>query len=179
MSTIENNSYIVGSKMLGLSNCGDTDIVCYGNPGVKHTEGTQFIYKDLDALKLFLSKFDDPDSLAGHFNRPFCGHFYQHSKCFHPDVENYPIDWDVREHKEGWKKILKNHITHEEAEGYYILKEGVCRKTLYNIAYQYYMILRDTVWLNEEDLAIVQKIHDLQMPAEYFYILRDQILALE
>jgi hypothetical protein len=41
------NSYIVGSKMLGLSNCHDTDVVYYGDvPSSAVGEG-HFIYKNI------------------------------------------------------------------------------------------------------------------------------------
>lgn len=172
------SGYTVGSQMLGLSGCNDLDLIYFGEAPHRSVGSDHFIIMDLDQLKDVLLKFDEPNRFVRHFNRPICGYYYQYSKCFHPEAD-YPINWDVRDHKEGWKQLLKNHMTHKEAESYYILQDsGVCRKTLYNIAYQYYMLLDNVVWVTGEHLEIIQKIHDLQMPAEYFYKLREQILAL-
>lgn len=172
-------SYVVGSSLLNLKNCHDVDRIYFADSPVPTlpTQTGDYFCKNLDFIKLILAKSDHPEKFAKDFNRPVCGHFFQYSRGFHPEPE-YPIEWDIMEHKQGWKQILKNHITHEEAEEYYILENGICRKTLYNIAYQYYMLLDDTIWVTGEHLDIVQKIHDRQMPAEYFYELREQILAL-
>lgn len=172
------NSYIVGSKMLGLENCHDVDRIYFGDASPNSMGEDHIVIANVALIKSILLKFDDPNRFSEDFNRPICVHYFQLSKCFHPE-DDYPIDYDIRDHKDGWKQILKNHITHEEAEKYYILSDsGICRKNLYNIAYQYYMLLDDVVWVTGEHLEIIQKIHDLQMPAEYFYKLREQILAL-
>ena len=51
-------------------------------------------------------------------------------------------------------------------------------KQFYHLVYQYYMLQENTHYISAQGFSIVQKIHDFEMPASYFYELRDLINAL-
>ena len=172
-----NDTYLVGSRLLMLDNCRDTDYIYFD--GIKQSSGNNccYIKMNLPHVELILSQMGNPAKTLRSFNFPVCNYYYQFSSCFQPD--DFPIKWDIRDNKEAWKTLLKQHISNQKAVDKYINpSEGLCKKPLYNIAYQYFMIVDDAVWLSGEHKQIVQKIHDLEMPSDYFYELKEKILAL-
>jgi hypothetical protein len=102
---------------------------------------------------------------------------YQISVGFHDD-ENYPFkDFNILEHKEVWIKWLKAYMNDKDTEEW-ALKNDILPKQFYHILYQYNMIKENVHFISDEAKVDVQKIHDLEMPKEYFYELRDKIDSL-
>lgn len=102
---------------------------------------------------------------------------YQISVGFHDDAD-YPFkEFNILEHKEVWIKWLKAYMNAEDTETWATTKD-VLPKQFYHILYQYYMITENVHFISEEAKVDVQKIHDFEMPKEYFYTLKDIINSL-
>lgn len=102
---------------------------------------------------------------------------YQMSVGFHDD-ESYPFkDFNIMEHKEVWIKWLKAYMNDAKTEEWAFSKD-ILPKQFYHILYQYNMIIENVHFISDEAKVDVQKIHDLEMPKEYFYTLRDLINSL-
>ena len=72
---------------------------------------------------------------------------------------------------------LKAYINSEQANNL-VLDVEVLPKVFYHLLYQYYMIKENTHWISDEAKKEVQKIHDLEVPAEYFEHLKELINSL-
>lgn len=169
--------FLVGSRLLRMDNCGDTDY-CYFSkirlPKEYKVHKIPMVAKLMQNFPKYLKYRNAKGSTS---TMSVSNYYYQYSKCFHPE-EDWPITWDIRDYKEDWIKMLKNHINSEEAITQYIKGKTFIDKKFYNIAYQYFMIRDNTVYLEGESKQIVQKIHDRQMPISYFYEMRELINAL-
>lgn len=165
--------YLVGSKLLKLTNNRDEDWIVFT------TE------KSSVAQKTSSHSISFYQTLINHFtgNRktkadPFKAlYLYQLSNGFITD-ENYPFkDFNVLEHKAAWKSWLKAYVDSKATEAWAVRTE-MLPKQFYQLLYQYYMIKENTHWISEEAKAEVQKIHDLEMPSSYFEELRALINSL-
>jgi hypothetical protein len=170
-----NKTYLVGSKLLRLDNCGDTDYV-YFDKGLDFSPAPNYHYiqysaKELDfILKLFKSR---PNNCLD-----FISYLFQFSSCFHPESD-YPVTWNVFEDKKAWVKALNVLMTDKGSyEKFIDADAGVLKKEFYNVAYQYYMIIESSPWLSKHNLDIVQKIHDRKMDINYFNFLKKKIAEL-
>jgi hypothetical protein len=78
------------------------------------------------------------------------------------------------EHKEVWIKWLKAYMNDANVEQK-TMGGTTLPKTFYHILYQYHMIQENTHFISDEEKVDVQKIHDFEMPSNYFYTLRNLI----
>lgn len=166
--------YLFGSKMLKLNNCRDEDWLTFVNehPPEGRIKGHRRIPFYNTIIKHFVEGKGQPDD---YFNSSY---LYQLSYGFFDGDKNYPFkDFNVFEHKEVWIEQLKGYMNSLKSEQY-ALSRDVLPKPFYHIVYQYQMILEDTHFISEEAKVDVQKIHDFEMPKEYFYTLKDMINSL-
>lgn len=168
------HKYLFGSKMLKLNNARDEDWLTFIDYPAK--EANKMGYKSISFYNLIINYFKQGKNIKPHiFNALFA---YQLSNGFFEDEADYLFnDFNVLEHKEVWKEWLKAYINSEEAEKMANAHEAL-DKRFYHILYQYHMILEDTHEISNEAKEGVQSIHDLEMPASYFYVLRELINAL-
>jgi predicted DNA-binding protein (MmcQ/YjbR family) len=163
---------LLGSKMLKLNNR-DEDWVIFVDENAKITRE-----KGCKSIPFYKAMHDS--FIRGTYIQqdPYNALFiYQMSAKFHEE-EDYPFnDFNILEHKEVWIKWLKAYMNDEMVEQKAI-SQDILRKQFYNILYQYHMIKENTHWISEEARVDVQKIHDLEMPSSYFYILKDLINSL-
>lgn len=160
---------LYGSKMLKLKNPRDEDLIVlqYKDPTGKHL--------DVLLTNEIIQSFIQGKSYVN--DHPRACRLYQNSCDFHEE-EDYPFEYfNILFHKRPWISFLKANINSPEQEQYIGTKQ-ILPKRYYHILYQYYMIKENTHWISEEGRAIVQKIHDLEMPSSYFYELRDLINSL-
>lgn len=168
-----NNKFLFGSKMLKLNNPRDEDILEFVdvprgttlNQNQRRVEFSQAIIKTFKE-----GKNEKTDAYKALF-------LYQLSNGFHPE-SNYPMkDFNILDYKDIWAKHLKNYMNLETT----ILsgtKRDHLSKRFYHILYQYFMIKENTHWISEEGKALVQQIHDYDMPVSYFYELKEMINSL-
>lgn len=165
--------YLVGSKLLKLTNNRDEDWITFVSEKSKVAQKTGkhsiSFYQTL--VKLFSS---GKNIKADPFKALY---IYQLSNGFITE-EDYPFkDFNVLENKETWASWLKAYINASTTEAW-ATETDTLPKQFYHPLYQYYMIKENTHWISEEARAKVQKIHDLEMPSSYFEELRALINSL-
>ena len=100
------------------------------------------------------------------------------SEGFHCNESNFPIKFNILQHKDRWIACLKSYMNLERTEKLVLQEKRGLSKKFYHILYQYYMIKENTHFISEEAKNHVQKIHDLNMPSSYFYELKELINQL-
>ena len=161
---------LFGSKMLKLNNPRDEDWKEYKDNPIKGIDPC------IEVEKKFVKSFVEGRNLKQDVFKART--LYQMSCGFHEHVPDYPFaEFNILSHRRVWIAHLKQYLNLPELEQKAI-SENKLYKRFYHFAYQYYMIKENTHWISEEGLAIVQKIHDLEMPSSYFYELRDLINSL-
>lgn len=162
--------YLYGSKMLKLKNARDEDWLSFVE--CKGKDITETGYRSIPFHQAILKHFIDGRNIKSDYYKAM--NLYQFSAGFIDDAE-YPFkDFNILEHKEVWKEWLKAYINEEKNEAW-ATKTDILPKHFYHLLYQYNMIVEDTHWISDQARVDVQKIHDLEMPASYFYELRDLI----
>lgn len=164
---------LFGSKMLGLDNCRDEDWLVFVNK--RGADIKEKDHRSISCYKTILNHFViGKNEAKDNFKTLY---LYQLSAPFIDD-ENYPFNFfNIFEHKRVWITQLKGYINLEKTEAWGTKYESL-PKQFYHLLYQYYMITEDTHWISDDAKAIVQKIHDLEMPSAYFYELREHINSL-
>lgn len=171
---MEQHKILFGSKMLRLENNRDEDWLTFidEDASTAREQGCKSIpfYKNI--IKFFTKdKNIKPDIFSALY-------LYQLSVGF-TDNASYPFsDFNIFEHTKVWKEWLKAYINSAPTEEW-AGKNEILPKQFYHILYQYYMITEDTHFISDEAKAKVQKIHDLEVPASYFYELKEMINSLE
>ena len=168
------HKYLFGSKMLKMNNCRDEDWLTFTSDNARTARENG--YKSIPFYKRIVKCFTEGKNVkADPFNAMF---LYQLSAPFISDP-NYPFnDFNIFEHKEVWIAWLKAFVNSSNNETW-ATKKDILPKQFYHVLYQYYMITEDVHWISDEAKAVVQKIHDYEMPSSYFYDLRNLINSLE
>lgn len=165
---------LFGSKMLKLDNNRDEDWVTFIEKHPRGEERKQG-YKSIEFFKGFIKYFIEGNNRPDDFYKS-CA-LYELSAGFH-DEENYPFkDFNIFDYKQIWINQLKGYMNHPKTEEL-ALGRDTLQKTFYHILYQYNMIVENTHFISEEAKVDVQKIHDFEMPSNYFYELRNKINSL-
>ena len=148
----------VGSTILGLDNCRDTDILLIDSPrrGSWFKDGINFHPVDNERLKAEMA-FDTDR---------YWDQFYAY--MLDSDINPNNLDYNVFDYKDKLFSCIKNfnfdklHIVPFDYR-----PNGVMSKRLYHIAYNAFMLQNDSKILLPEQKVIVQKIHDHEMPLTY------------
>lgn len=165
--------YLFGSKMLRLCNCRDEDWLTFVDKRgaeikTSSERGIPFYTKMLERFMLGKNKADDVFKAL---------YLYQLSAPFIED-DNYPFNFfNILEHKNAWIEQLKGYINLEKTESQ-ATRDDILPKKFYHLLYQYHMINNNVHFISEAAMVDVQKIHDLEMPASYFYEIRNLINGL-
>lgn len=168
--------YLFGSKMLKLDNPRDEDWITFvesarGDKLADDGEHKHSINFELRRIRSFMQGQNEPtDSYKALI-------FYQLSSGFEQAPDYIFGFFNILEHKKVWADHLKNYMNQESTEKFAHTYDNLHKK-FYHILYQYYMITEDTHFISDEARAKVQKIHDLEMPASYFYELKELINSL-
>ena len=101
--------------------------------------------------------------------------------------QDFPIIYHILDYKEKLKRLLNLFIIQEfsvfgkVSKGVYSrnMNRYVLPKIFYHIAYNLFILENNSVKLTDEQLEIVQKIHDKEMPVEYGEELKQRILNLK
>lgn len=166
--------FLFGSKMLQLNNCRDEDWQTFIAEHPKGQERQKGV-RSIKFFNMFINHFIEGKNLPDNFYKSCF--LYQVSSGFHEE-ENYPFkEFNILEHKKVWIEQLKGYMNLPETEEKAFSKNTLA-KTFYHILYQYHMILENAHFISDEAKVDVQRIHDLEMPSNYFYDLRDKINSL-
>ena len=165
--------YLFGSKMLRLDNFRDEDWRSFVmlNASDITEKGCMSLPFEMQVIDGFIHGKNVPGDAYKAL------YFYQISSDFHADEEEYPLNFNILDYKPFLIDCLKSYMALDRTETI-SQKREILPKTFYHILYQYNMIIEDTHWISDEARVNVQKIHDLEMPASYFYELRGLINSL-
>lgn len=164
--------YLFGSKMLKMNNCRDEDWLTFVD--ASPSELTEKGQRSIPFVNYVIDCFVSNKNVIGDASKAL--YLYQISSEFHNDAA-YPFSFNIMDYKDIWAECLKSYMNLERVEES-AKKSEVLPKKFYHILYQYNMIIEDTHWISDEARVNVQKIHDLEMPASYFYELRGLINSL-
>jgi len=178
------NKYQLGSKLLNLDNTRDNDFVIL----VDGDRDTNYRSKeDGDCFcmsKAYLDKFINFEEEFDYKTIAIYIVLYQYDK----DIigQNFPIEYHILDRKNDFIRLLKfireNKLLNLDTEIKISTKENrkfyICSKIQYHIVYNLFIIKNNSVNLTAEQKAIIQKIHDRQMPAEYINTIIQEIDAL-
>ncbi len=167
------NKYLFGSKMLKIDTARDEDWIIFVNK--RGADIKEKNHRSIPFYNRMIARFAEGKNNADNGFKAL--YLYQLSYPFIDDTA-YPFKhFNIFEHKQVWIAQLKGYINLEKTEQL-ATKEELLPKQFYHLLYQYYMITENTHFISDEAKANVQKIHDLEMPSNYFYELRDLINGL-
>lgn len=152
--------YLVGSKLLGLQNAHDTDILLLDE---EEEERVDIHY----CTKSFLFKrmnFELP------IEKPYIN-AYLHNYQLDADIigQNFPYEYHILDQKDKYIELL-TYLVDNKLMGFGRGEKYNCGqllKSIYHVAYIAFIMQNNSTELTEEQKAIIQKIHDNQMPQEY------------
>lgn len=158
------SKYLIGSKLLLLDNCRDEDWITL-------SEGSKKLRIHEKMIENFMKGKNYPgDSYKGRV-------LYQLSNGFYADSAEAPFPhFNILEHKENWIQCIKSRFAFYDIDT--IAQLEILPKYFYHFIYQYYMIKENTHYISEEGKSIVQKVHDLEKPGYFIYIINDMIKEL-
>lgn len=168
---ISNYPILLGSKMLRMNNYRDEDWLTFVDIPPEEKKNGEI---SIPFLLNLIHSFVEGKNVPGDASKAL--YLYQISEGFHTS-DDYPISFNILEHKNVWIQCLKSYMNSERTEKS-IENRDILLKKFYHILYQYHMIIEDTHWISDEARVNVQKIHDLEMPSSYFYELRELINSL-
>lgn len=159
------NKYIIGSTLLGLSNNRDNDYlylvdseeeyntVRFENGEDKHIRTTAEIIKcmnfetDVNIWRKLINYQLDKEIIG----------------------QNFPIEYHILNHKEEAKNLLKSIVKNKDMNFNKNITSGnnCCTKDIYHIAYNLFILQNNSPIITDDQKAIIQQIHDIQMPISY------------
>lgn len=165
--------YLIGSSLLGLKNARDIDYIVFTDTTPMRARTAEEVenkinyhYRDREQFEKNLRfEFEDYTSISN----------YQFDKSFVGD--NFPIDYKILDYKDKIIELLKHISRKNECYLTKHLYQGnkCCAKRVYHIAYNVFIIMNNSTKLTDEQMSIVQKIHDIEMPIDYIDTLRELI----
>ncbi|MCM1289630.1 MAG: hypothetical protein NC132_03145 [Corallococcus sp.] len=172
-------TYIIGSKLLGLSNNSDCDtlVILDGDSDCFHCEHVD----GLDTMK----------STATHIGRYMafevplnCETVIRYIANYQYDADiigqNFPLKYHILDKRNKYIELL-NWIVDNAACNFVKnlrFNKGNCSKIIYHVAYTVFILENGSTALTAEQKAIVQRIHDREMPQNYLDVLLQKIRKL-
>ena len=164
--------YLIGSKLLGLTNEKDKDYMIISN---------KYDYKRIsenDEDILYRSQ----ENILYHlrFEGDYTKHTFIYLVNYQYDREiigpDFPIEYHILDHKYKLINFLQWIVANKEMNFNKNLKfkHGNCSKLIFHIAYNAFILQNNSPIITPEQKAIIQKIHDRQMPVDYL----DELAAI-
>ena len=165
------NKYLIGSKLLGLTNEKDSDYVVITNENKKVFENGEDIFYLTEEQLLKNLNFNVRNSFILAVN-------YQYDRAI--IGSEFPIEYHILDHRTELinflKKVVKNRDLNFNKR--ITCKNNCCSRLIYHIAYNLFILENNSPIITEEQKAIIQDIHDIKMPIEYLDELATRILSL-
>lgn len=176
------NRYLIGSYLLGLRNNHDRDMLVldfenedpnfYRRECVDGDDVVIYSVANLNQqinMKLPLSHITAKRYIIN----------YQLDKSI--IGQDFPIEYHILDRRSDYIDLLNWIVDNQAANFKKIpeLNDGNCSKIIYHIAYTLFIVENNSTTLTAEQKAIVQKIHDRQMPQDYLDVLAEKIRNLK
>ena len=164
--------FLIGSKLLNLSNCKDIDYLVLDNNknNIYNQNNIDYRYRTITNIKETLKfKNDDGRKL---FN-------YQLDKTINKEFGEF-ISYNILDYRNELTRFLKEIVSYKmfNFNKRVTTNNGHCSKMIYHIAYNLFILENNSPIITDEQKAIIQKIHDRLMPIEYLDKLEKRILRL-
>lgn len=169
--------YKVGSDIIHLKNCKDIDYVILddtcGTYKMVHNKdtGEDLFYTTKEYLMKRLTFSKNKNQLLM-YN-------YQYDRALIGD--EFPIEYHILDYKNELIEFLMFVVERKLFNFNKIIycEDRKCSKLIYHIAYNVFILQNNSPILTEEQLKIVQQIHDYQMPIDYIDTLTSMIYELK
>jgi len=164
--------YQVGSTKLNLKNTHDIDYVGivdseedFYSKHVKY-DNKDIIYRSIGNITKYLNFKERVTSQS-------C-EAYLCNIGFDENIvdKSFPIKWSILDHREDYIKLL-NEMVDRKLWWFHKIFENIDNKDytlpkdLYRLEYLIYILENNTTELTKEELYILQKLHDKQMPVDF------------
>lgn len=168
--------FLMGSKLLNLNNCNDTDYLIL----LETEEEIKELKKDKNNTKEFdLHYFTIEDiKRIMKFSKDFYFNFMAYQLDFNIIKQNFPIEFHILEYKNELKNYLKWIVKNKKFnfnKNLVFGKNHVCSKLIYHIAYMTFILENNSIIITSKQKEIIQKIHDLKMSSDYLDELENKI----
>lgn len=166
----EEKKFLVGSKGVKLSNTKDADyvVLTHENSHNEFINQEDLWYYNVDELEVLLT-WKPPYNYKHKF-------IYQFDHYFIPD---FPIYFSIIEKREEAIEYLKTAAKYNYSNFFKDIRfHQKCQKKVYHFAYLLFILENNNPKLTEEQMNIVQKIHDGDMDINYIDELKRRIYQL-
>lgn len=163
--------FLTGSKYLGLSTNSDTDyVVIYVDENytrrsdfdnINKIDIHNWYLKDIIKLLNFEISLDAKSSLR-YLHNVFLSRFINQIPNY-----TYNIFYHRSEYKEFLLKCKEHNYINLNYEYALNINNGYLSKFIYKVIYLLFIFQNNSYEMTKEQLEIIQKIHDTQMPCEY------------
>lgn len=164
--------FLIGSSILGLTNIKDSDyLYIYENSSEANTkidDGNDNRYRTKEyQIELLEFKNDDGRKL---FN-------YQCDKTINKEFGEF-IPYNILDYRKELTKFLKEIVKEKTFNFNKSITQGnqCCCKMVYHIAYNTFILINNSPIITNDQKAIIQSIHDKNMPIDY---IDDLILLID
>lgn len=173
---MKTKKYIIGSKLLGLKDNHDEDVLV--------------IVEDEDVNLYKREVIDGKDQVTRsvlnierqmNFELPITfetARYYIINYQLDADIikQDFPLEYHILDKRDKYiellKWIVKNKACNFVKEGF---NNGNCSKMIYHIEYLTYILENNSTELTDVQKEIIQKTHNKQMPSSYISILANKI----
>ena len=168
--------FLVGSSLLNLSNPKDTDYVVIvdteeeletlKNSGNKEFGDNHYLTKSMLVQNLNF-EYSEYRSLIN----------YQYDATINPAFGSY-YEYHILDYKDTLKTLLKKiaKVKSNNLNKRVMTENGCCTKLVYHIAYNTFILINNSPIITNDQKAIIQSIHDKNMPIDY---IDDLILLID
>lgn len=175
------DKYLVGSYGCGISNNHDYDYLAIvdGDDTVYRHEYTE------EHTDVFVRSKPNIDKTML-FRLPFTNitvRYYMYNYQLDKEIigQDFPLEYHILDRRKDYIALL-NYIVDNKCLNFKKIpryNHGNCSKLIYHIAYLTFILENNSTTLTAEQKAIVQKIHDKQMPQDYLDVLEEKIRKLK
>ena len=157
--------YLIGSKLLGLNNCHDIDVMTISNEYEYKREkkdNMEIFHRSEDNLLKFMRFQED----VFRYSSLLLSNYQYDQNII---GQSFPIKYNILDYKKELIDTLETIINHklENFNPRITFNEKCCSKAIYHIAYNIFILQNNDPIINKKQKEIIQKIHDYEMPIEY------------
>lgn len=165
--------YLIGSKLLGLENCKDTDMLVISTEHDYYREikddNIEILHRSEANILKFLN-FEETNIYK--YAQGLISNFQYDQAII---GQNFPIKYNILDHKEKLIELL-DFIIEKKIFNFnprITVNGGCCSKFIYSVAYNIFILQNNNPIITKSQREIIQKLHDGKMPISYINELKN------
>lgn len=173
---MKNKKYIVGSKLLNLNNIKDIDYLEF-DKNVEYERAYQY---GIDTVKVSKKELKKVLKFKVDLQKYYWRLIFNYQLDKRIIEKDFPIKYNLLKYKKQLIELL-NFIVDKKLMNFnarVTIDEKHCSKVVYHVAYNLFILKNNEVKLTDEQLEIIQKIHDGKMPIEYLDELKKLLIKI-